>query len=100
MDNNLFSFPPILSRKLVEILVWVFAPSRVAKSKKRVPNGHFGRKAAPSEGLVGTFLPRRCRLPPPKVRPKSVKKSTKNSVFRSILGSFQGVKPGCVMLIV
>ena len=99
MDNNLFSFPPILSRKLVEILVWFFAPSRVAKSKKRVLNGHFGTKAAPSEGLVGTFRPRRCRLPPPKVRPKSVEKSTKNSVFRSILGSFQGVKSGYMRII-
>ena len=91
MDNNLFSFLHFV-KKTCRNSCMVFAPSRVEKSKKRVPNGHFGTKAAPSEGFVGTFLPRRCRLPPPKVRPKLVEKSTKNSVFRSILGSFQGVE--------
>ncbi len=52
----------IMSRIMVKKRVWIFGASRIEGS---IIEGIFGlkwRKAAPSEGFVGTFLPVRYRL--------------------------------------
>ncbi len=60
-------FPPtksvFMSRNMVKKRVWIFGASRIGRGKKLGCFGVEWRKAAPSEGFVGTFLPVRCRLP-------------------------------------
>ena len=52
-----------MSRNMVKKRVWIFGASRIGRGKKLGCFGVKWRKAVPSEGFVGTFLPVRCRLP-------------------------------------